>query len=241
MHKPFVFLFFVLVIACKQKEKRPLHASLKKVSASDPVSSKVKLPPIKPDTILQIVKGYVDGQRFKVVCTSACSTYVLNAKNDTIYKEPEYAANIYFKDFNNDGYKDIVIGYMDNTPGVEELLLYVKADRTYKQVVDFSNFPASEIIRHTKYYYSYEHQGCADMNWKSDLFYIENFKVVKIGTIDGRECGDSGIKDGIYINKEKKGKKEKVTELPIKIIHRYNYGKWTFIKSYWYKNYKAFL
>jgi hypothetical protein len=101
--------------------------------------------------------------------------------------------------------------------------------------------PASEAIPHTKYYYSYMHQGCADMNWKSDLFYIDNFKAVKIGTIAGYECADSGIKDGIYINKERQGKKVKVAQLPIKIIYRYKEEKWTFIKAYWYKNYKAFL
>lgn len=79
------------------------------------------------------------------------------------------------------------------------------------------------------------------MDWDSDLFYIENYKTVKIGNISGNEYGDTHVKDGIYIHKMQGEKQTEIAKLPISIIKRYKDYKWGFIKQYWHKNYKKFL
>jgi len=80
------------------------------------------------------------------------------------------------------------------------------------------------------------------MNWDSDLFYIDNFKAVRIGNISGRECNNRhGVKDAIAINKVQSGKIKRVKTLPIETIRKYDDFKWGFIKDYWTTNYKLFL
>lgn len=79
------------------------------------------------------------------------------------------------------------------------------------------------------------------MNWDSDLFNIQNFKAVRIGNISGRECENSGIKDGVYINTVRGEKKTLVKTLPASTLAKYKDHKWGFIKDYWTRNYKQFL
>ena len=166
---------------------------------------------------------------------------MLNAKKDTVYKDSIYSPQQVFVDFNGDGYKDILIDYMTNVPGIEDLLLYDKAQRTYKKVVNFQDFPDPKRIANSAYYYSYHRSGCADMNWDSDLFYIKNYKAVKIGNISGNQCGNEYINEGLYISKMVEGKKIGVNKLPINILKQYKDSKWGFIKRYWQRNYKSFL
>jgi hypothetical protein len=128
-----------------------------------------------------------------------------------------------------------------NTPERFDLLLYVPATKSFRQIKNFENFPAPEKINGTKYYYSYHKSGCADANWDSDLFYINNFKAIRIGNISGRQCENSGIKDGLYINKFRNEKKILFKTFNIDTINKYKDYKWGFIKEYWVKNYKLFL
>lgn len=79
------------------------------------------------------------------------------------------------------------------------------------------------------------------MNWDSDLFYIKDFKAVRLANISGRECENSGIKDGLYINKVSGGKKNLFKTLPIDTVHKFKDDKREFIKKYWIENYKLFL
>lgn len=79
------------------------------------------------------------------------------------------------------------------------------------------------------------------MNWTSDLFYIENYHCIKIGSINGYECENSEIKDGIYIAKISGEKKSPIKELPIRTLKRYKEYKWGFIADYWKRNYGLFL
>ena len=146
-----------------------------------------------------------------------------------------------FKDFNKDGYKDIYLGKSGNIPERFDLLLYAPTTKSFRQVKDFENFPAPENISGTKYFYSYHKSGCADMNWDSDLFYIKGFETIKLANISGRECENSGVKDGLYISKFRGNEKNLVKTLPIDTVHKFNDAKWGFIKKYWTENYKHFL
>jgi hypothetical protein len=234
----FCFLLMLILLgSCKQKkDDHKLKSERKEV-----IPKQGKSTAIKPDTILNSSIGYVEGRRFVMVCNSGDHLFLLDNKGDTLYQDSVYSPHQKFVDFNGDGYKDILIEYMTNVPGIEDLLLYDRAENTYKKVIDLQNFPSAERIGNSNYYYSYHRSGCADMDWDSDLFYIENYKTVKIGNISGKECGHTGVKDGIYINKMQGEKQTEIAKLPISIIKRYKDYKWGFIKQYWHKNYKRFL
>jgi len=129
---------------------------------------------------------------------------------------------------------------MANVPGIADLIVYDIKNQKFVQVENFSKFPDSRPITETKYFYSYHRSGCADMDWDSDLFYIENFKTIKIGNISGRECENTIVKDGIYIYSITGENKKLIKTMPIGTINKYKDYKWGFIKDYWSKNYKLF-
>jgi len=230
-------LMVILFSSCKQKKDDHKSKSAPAEVAPKPGKSAT----IKSDTILNSSIGYVEGCRFVIACNSRHHLFLLNNKGDTLYQDSVYSPQQKFVDFNGDGYKDILIEYMTNVPGIEDLLLYDKTKSTYKKVIDLQQFPSAERIGNSNYYYSYHRSGCADMDWDSDLFYIENYKTIKIGNISGNECGDTGVKDGIYISKVQGEKQTEIAKLPISTIKRYKDYKWGFIKQYWHKNYKKFL
>lgn len=230
--KAFIFVQVLLLISCQQNA-----INNKSVLKDREIELAIK----KPDTILNSIIGYVDKQSFTMACTSQYNLFLLNEKGDTVYQDSVFSPYQKFVDFNGDGFNDILIEYMTNIPGIMDLLIYDKAERTYKRVVGFQNFPGPQQIANSKYYYSYHRSGCADMNWDSDLFYIENYKTVKIGNISVNQCNDTGINDGIYINKIDGKNRMEIGRLPIKIIKQYKEHKWGFIKKYWQENYKRFL
>jgi hypothetical protein len=243
MPKAFFLVFLMVIIACKQKEVGVQNV-VKPKAIKQNTLNKAKPSPISIDTILGITEGFVNKQHFSIQRTMQGKLYVFNAQMDTVFhnlgSDYDYVSDAKFEDFNKDGYKDIIISYPQNVPGIEGLLLYNKAAKTFKKVVGFEGFPAPEAIPGTRYYYSYHHSGCADMDWTSDLFYIDSYKPVKIATIEGYDCADSGIKDGLYIYKKSGEKKTLLSRLSIKTINNYKDHKWGFIKAYWYKNYKLF-
>jgi hypothetical protein len=167
---------------------------------------------------------------------------LLDANCDTMIKKQDYYHQFEFKDFDLDGHLDVFLYLASNTPSVIDLYLYEPSSKKFKLIQNSSEYPAPEKIRGTKYYYSYHKSGCADLNWDSDLFYIHNFKVVRIGNISGIGCSDKfGKKDGIYISVIRKDKKNLIKTLPIDTIGKFKDYKWGFIKDYWTKNYKNFL
>ena len=174
-------------------------------------------------------KGYLDKSHF----------VLLNSQGDTVlHPEGDYYMSFAFPDFNQDGYKDILLEVSDNTPGRYELFLYSPKSRKFKEVKGFYDFAAPEPIKGTKFFYSYNKAGCADGTWESYLFYIENYKPVRLGYINGEGCG---IKDGIYIYQQRESKKKLIKTLPLNTIEKYKDYKWGFLKSYWTKYYQRFV
>lgn len=164
---------------------------------------------------------------------------LLDSHGDTVLQpKGDYYMSVAYPDFNQDGNKDILLEVNDNTPGRYELFLYSPKTRKFIEVKDFYYFATPEPIKGTRYYYSYNRAGCADNTWESFLFYIDNYKPVKVGYINGEGCG---IKDGIYIYKQTGDTKAIIETLPLKTIEKYKDYKWGFLKSYWIKNYRKFL
>lgn len=143
-----------------------------------------------------------------------------------------------FIDFNKDGYKDLLVEYTTNTPGMCDLFLYNKHAKKFTLLKDLYKYPAPENVEGTRLYYSYHHSGCADESWDSDLFKIDNDQIIKIGNIYGEGCDE---KKGIFISKLQGKKKILVKEYPISEIEKYKEYKWGFIKQYWQRNYGRFI
>ena len=168
--------------------------------------------------------------------------YLLNEKGNTVFKRSDFYFDWEFKDFNKDGYLDVMLTYSSNTPSVLDLFIYSPAKEKFREIKNFKKFPEPELIKGTKFYYSYHKSGCADMNWDSDLFYIENFTAIRIGNIAGRQCNNRDkVKDAVYIHKVYGDKQRLFKTLPIEAIWKYKDFKWGFIKEYWAKHYKLFL
>ena len=163
--------------------------------------------------------------------------FIVNENRDTIYKHPDWINETEFIDFNGDGFKDILFHYITNVPDIYDLVLFDEPSNTFRLVEDFQSYPAPKKIKGSRYYYSYHRSGCADSNWDSDLFYIENFKIIRIANIRGIGCEGEG-KNGIFIFKLKRGKKELVKE----IVRKPGYydDKWAFIDEYWKGQYQYF-
>lgn len=228
----FTYAFLLLIL---------LHSSCKQQAQKTAVPAGNEIPSPVGETILKVTEASVNGDHYLIHYTSTYNMYILKNNLDTIFKETDAAYDFEFKDFDMDGYKDIRLYYMTNVPGIEGLLLYNPKSKTFKNVPNFQDFPSPVKIGGTQYYYSYHRSGCADMNWTSDLFYIENYQCKKIGTINGYECENSGVKDGIYIAKVSGAKKTVISELPISTIKRYKEYKWGFIANYWNNNYRLFI
>jgi len=189
-------------------------------------------------------KARINGMSYKAICFADERIVVKNGSGKTVLSiaAQDYIAffDFSFTDFDGDGYKDLLIVYSSNTPGICNLYSYQKASGQFIKIDGFDIYPAPLRIHGTKVFYSYHHSGCADSNWDSDLFIIKNYKPVKLGNISGNEFGNSGIKDGIYIHKFKSGKELLYKTMPISTINRYKDYKWGFIATYWKKYYKEF-
>jgi len=191
-------------------------------------------------TIISIDTATIDGKFYTAFYKTDNHLYVKNLKDSLIFESPDCYYNFEFNDFNGDHRKDIIVHYLSNIPAVQDLILYDTITKSFVPIIGFNRFPDPKSIPGTKYFYSYHRSGCADMNWDSDLFYIEEFKIVKIGTISGRECNNEGIKDGIYIYKINGKNTSLFNTLPIDTIINYKEYKWGFISEYWNSNYRLF-
>ncbi len=189
----------------------------------------------------------INNQLFFVTFRDDKNLYIFNSKGDTVvierdlYAKEEDFNGFKFLDFNQDGFSDIIISYTTNVPAIKDLLLFDKSSNTFHKVLNFPDFPASEPISGTEYYYSYHRSGCADMNWDSDLFYINNYTAKRIGNIEGHGCDNRDKKDGIYVHKIIKQKEVLISTFPIDTITKYENSKWGFIQDYWTKNYSKFI
>jgi hypothetical protein len=165
---------------------------------------------------------------------------VFHAKRADLYLTFEPLAHFTFTDFNGDGYPDLVLQYRSNVPGRNDLILYERRLKKFIQVQGFSNYPEAKRLTNTSFYYGYHASGCADLDWDSDLFKIENDKIIAVGNISGRLCESSSEPKGIFINKKTGKKLHQLKTLPGNSLNAFNGDKMQFIDHYWAANYKSF-
>lgn len=159
---------------------------------------------------------------------------IKNEQNDTIYINKNHVASYEIKDVDKDEYKDFIVRHISNYSSYD-IGFYDKNINDFQVIEDFDGEP--QKISGTQYYYSYAKAGCADSNWYSDLFYIENYKIITVGKIVGIGCiGEE--KNGIFIYSYN-GEKENLKKFIPREAGYYN-DKWEFIKKYWTENYMHF-
>ena len=170
------------------------------------------------------------------------------SNSDTALVDTVYGPAIaYFKypDFNSDGNLDILFDYFGNN-STYILYLFDVSSNHFVNINRYSEFPDSRHVEtNPNYYYSYHRAGCADMNWVSDLFTIENFKIIHLGHIYGQGCdadtaNEPQVIDIYRIPDNNENAKILVEQLPyLKFIPEFG-DKWNFIEKYWNSNYPKF-
>lgn len=161
---------------------------------------------------------------------------IQESKDKIIYSQTENVTDFELVDFNKDGFIDVIINHPSNRV-LQTLLLYKPGSKTFVLIDDFIEFPNSKKIKSTKFYYSYQGNGCAQNDWSSYLYKIENNKIIKIGLIDGEGCLEND-KNGIYIYNIKS--KESILIKYIKRGEGFWKDKWDLIDNYWNENYMVF-
>lgn len=208
--------------------------STKKMVDADNSIDSTALVSVRYDTTFML-----GAKQYHILSFSDATLCMVGLTGDTLIKAYD-VSDVEFDKVDDDSLPDIRIHYYANAQGIEDVFL---ADGTngFREVESFADFPAWNRLTGTSYYYSYHRSGCADRNWDSDLFYIEDFKTYCIGNISGLGCGDTDPKDGIYISSVCGDTTYLIETLPIDTISAYEDYKWGFIQDYWARHYRKFI
>jgi len=170
---------------------------------------------------LQLVKTTDENSRIYCLTT---------INGDTIIPFADYYHQIKFLDINEDGFTDIRVFIFSDTPNECYNYLFDSQNKTFREIY---NYLPIQKVSGTDFYYSYEAEGCADMNWISLLSKIKDDRLVHYGIIRGYGCEGQKF---IIIKKIVDTKEIEIKSLP----YTENLDKWDFIKNYWKANHKIF-
>ena len=178
-------------------------------------------------------KQLVNGIEFEACIKRPGIFTIKNSDGKLVYSHEDNPFDFEFSDFNGDGYSDIKMNYVSNTPGIQELLLFDVNSNEFREVKLFNKYPNSKKVKNSNIYYSYHGNGCADNDWGSELFKIVGNNIIELGKIQGLGCLEND-KNGIYIYKINGSKKELLKYNKRK--QGYWKEKWDFIEVYWTEN-----
>jgi hypothetical protein len=190
-------------------------------------------------TILLSDTATIDGTYYSAYLRTNDTVYINDDRGNVVFKLNGYGYELLFTDFDHDGFKDLVVRHLGNIPGILDLVKY-DGDQKRFSFVDFKLYPDAQWIEGTKYYYSYHRSGCADNYWESDLFYIQDFEIVRIGNITGKNCDGVEEEKGIFIFRIENNLSIYVETKPLSALNDYPDYKWGFIRDYWTKNLRRF-
>jgi len=185
----------------------------------------------------------VDHMEFKVLaCRSEQGSFaqLLGPNSDTLTIKG-VAGRITIFDYNQDGFLDVSFSYLGNFYSAD-LYLYNEQTKAYQQLEGFPEVSDSEMLRlNPNYFYSYRPSGCADMNWISKLFYIEDFKIYVIGEIHAKGCISTESPQEIEVLKiAGLDKVFPIERLPIDTLNSFDPYKRGFLDNYWHSNFAKF-
>ena len=200
-------------------------------------TNKIDTDSVKNDTIIINHRSFIQTlENEKFGC-------LVSIKGDTVIKYADYYHQIEVLDIDEDGYKDIRVFVISNTPNKCDNYFFDKNISTFKKIENCDL--DIQKIKGTGFYYSYNRAGCADMNWESYLSKIEAYELVSYGYILGKGC-DFEVKNNpqtikIYkIINSNTDEKVLIKQMPyLKYITRFS-DKHSFIKKYWKQNFNAF-
>ncbi len=168
---------------------------------------------------------------------------LFSIQGDTIVKPANYYHEASFLDIDEDGYKDIRVFVVGNTPNECDNYLFDKELRTFK-LIEHCDLDIQKI-KSTPFYYSYNRAGCGDLNWESYLSKIDNYKLVNYGYLYGQGCdfetkATPQVIEIYKVSDSNNGEKKLVERLSyLKHISKQD-DKWVFIETYWKNNFKKF-
>lgn len=232
-----------MLLSCNNStDKKSSAADRKEVANQFAVDSTVSENLYGPsDSTIHLVDStIINGQLLQVTYLGNGTFFIRDQRDSVIYWSAALGEDLRFQDFDNDGYEDLLATSGGFSTGSEHLMLYDPSGRVFRSVEDFSEYTFIERIGNTKYLTSYKASGCADMNWYSYLFYVDHFKVKKIGVIQGVECEYQPDDHGLFIYQVNGDSGTLKTTLPISTVHRNKDGKMGYISQYWKKNYMKF-
>lgn len=164
--------------------------------------------------------------------------FILNQSKDTVYKHDSFSSNGFeVIDLDENGMSDIRLNQISNVGGLGELIFFDPKNKVFKPIKDFIKFAEPTKIKKTKYWYSYQRSGCADMNWTSYLFYIKDYQAIPIGKIRSASCAGES-ENGIFVYKTIGDQGVLVKKYSREA--GYYSDKWDFIDAYWNHNYQQF-
>lgn len=241
--KFFVLIVSVFVLSCKNSTQTKPAVNSPNDTAKQLADTTISADIYGPldSTVHFADSTIVNGEVFKAFYLNNGTFFIRDQYDHLIYSSTDIGHEFRFEDFNKDGYDDILATSIAYNSGSEDLLLYDAVHHNFKQVEDFRQHSFVERIGNTKYLSSYGSAGCAGMSWFSDLFYIDNFKAVTIGSIAGSECEYNPEDHGVFIYKVNGDSSTLKAKLPITTISHHSDGKMGYIHQYWNRNYMKFI
>ncbi len=242
----YIFLLIILT-SCNSKSTDGNISERAAVKATETVSiasSKIQIYEQLKDTVgIKIDTLEINKKKFIQFIKNDNFNCLLSIKGDTIIPSKDYYFKVEFPDIDKDGNKDIRVFAYSNTPNQCDNYLF---DKTKKIFILLENCNLDiDKLKGTDFYYSYNRAGCADMNWESTLSKIENYKLLNYGYIHGQGCDEEidkypQIIEVYRIRNSDTDQKELIKKLPYQKYIKEFGDKWSFIKSYWTKNYMTF-
>lgn len=185
--KHFCIVSFIMIcIACNQKPETKSNSAKVERASSKIILNKAGSTDLKTDTSKHFFqKVLVDGESYTAYYTinkrlgEQGGFFIKKGLDQIVFSTKNIVIGAEFKDFDGDGYKDILLERRGVDSGQQDLLLY---DPKTKKYILVGNCTNAERIKDTKYYYSYE-DCCMGRFFSSDLFFISNFKIIRVGFI----------------------------------------------------------
>jgi hypothetical protein len=197
---------------------------------------------LQAENLSQLTKDTlnINGQRIILTRGEQGPQYMVTIIGDTILAKANYYHSIDTIDINMDEYTDLRVFIFSNTPNQCENYLFDSSNKSFRLLqncdLDITRLNDADL------YYSYNGEGCSNLNWKSQLSRIEQFKLITIGYINCQGCDDNTANQKVDIFKVKSETCEKtlIKSLPYLTTIPKSDLKWGFIQTYWDKNWKQF-
>jgi hypothetical protein len=229
-------LLLLLLTACNSKLDE--YKTEKNSASQSKISTKTQ-----NTVVLNFDTLKINNQKYIQIQKKGHFNSLLSLDKDTIIKAKDEYFKLELIDINEDGYQDLRVFTLSNTPNECENYLF---DTTRSSFTLIENCDLDiKKVKGTNFYYSYNRAGCADLNWESRLSKIENYKLVDYGYIHGQGCDFEIEKNPqiieIYkVNHSDKEEKTLMNKLPYEECSKKFGDKWHFIENYWNNNNKKF-